>query len=140
MARPSTYNKDKHVQIARLCALAGFTDEEIAEELGIDVRTLYRWKVSHDELSQALKENKDIVDSRVEATLYKKATGYTEQDVKIFQFQGEEVIVPYTKKHEPDTTALIFWLKNRQPKKWRDTKNIDLDGNDLNITIEVNGK
>jgi hypothetical protein len=74
-------------------------------------------------------------------SLYNRAKGYEVQDVKIFQFQGSEVIVPYTKIIEPDVSAASLWLRNRQPKKWRDkiehTGGINEDGTDKDITFKV---
>jgi hypothetical protein len=34
-----------------------------------------------------------------------------------------------TKEVQPDTTAEIFWLKNRKPETWRDKKDIEHSGN-----------
>lgn len=31
----------------------------------------------------------------------------------------------YIEHYPPDTTAAIFWLKNRQPAKWRDKKEVE---------------
>jgi hypothetical protein len=62
----------------------------------------------------------------VAEALYKKATGYEQETVKIFQFQGESVIVPYTEKIQPDTAAAFIWLKNRQGKQWRDKQELEV--------------
>lgn len=75
----------------------GLTDEQIAEKLGISIRTYYEYKVKHSQFSQALKKGKELVDYQVEKALLNKAL-------------------------KGDTTAIIFWLKNRRPDKWRDRK------------------
>ncbi len=36
--------------------------------------------------------------------------------------------VPYVEHYAPDTTAAIFWLKNRQPAQWRDKIEAELSG------------
>lgn len=116
--RPTKY-KPEFVKIAyKLCQL-GATDLEVADTLGISHDTLYRWKREKPEFSDALKVGKEVCDDRVEMSLYKRAIGYEQENVKIFQYKGEEVVVPYIEKVQPDTTAAIFWLKNRRPKEYR---------------------
>lgn len=73
----------------------GLTDEQLAEKIGITSTTLYDWKNRFPEISEALKKGKEVVDYEVENALLKKAL-------------------------DGDTTAQIFWLKNRRPDKWRD--------------------
>jgi hypothetical protein len=59
-------------------------------------------------------------DRRVEQSLYRRAVGYSYDTVKIMGYQGEYTHVPYVAHVPPDTTACIFWLKNRQRDLWRD--------------------
>lgn len=73
----------------------GLVDEQIAHNMGIASGTLYDWKKKFPEISKALKTGKEVVDYQVENALLYKALG-------------------------GDTTAQIFWLKNRRPDKWRD--------------------
>jgi hypothetical protein len=124
--RPSLYQPEYAVQAKKL-ALLGATDQEIADFFEVDVRTVYRWKHNHDEFCQALKAGKDIADDRVERSLYQKAIGYEQDEVKIFMPAGaaEPVYAPYRAKVAPDTTAGIFWLKNRRSAEWRDRQQID---------------
>lgn len=99
----------------------GLTDEQIAHNMGCSVKTLYNWKNKHLPILQALKKGKEIVDIQVENALLKRALGYeyTEEKVEISEKDGKKVV--QTVKHvAPDTTAQIFWLKNRRPEKWRD--------------------
>jgi hypothetical protein len=58
----------------------------------------------------------------VEASLYRRAIGYTVSEEKMFyNSKGGYVHKEESVKHyPPDTTAAIFWLKNRNPKMWRD--------------------
>lgn len=99
----------------------GLTDEQLAEKMGINPATLYDWKNKHPEISEALKKGKEIVDIQVENALLKRALGYEymEERVEISEKDGRKVIQT-TKTVPPDTTAQIFWLKNRRPDKWRD--------------------
>lgn len=117
--RPSKYDPAYCEQARKLCRL-GATDLEIADFFGVSVTTLYRWKNDKPEFCEALKEAKAEADARVEESLYHRATGYSHDAEKIFNNSGEIVRAKYREHYPPDTTAMIFWLKNRQPERWRD--------------------
>lgn len=127
--RPSDYHPDFPEQARKICEL-GATDQEIADFFDVDVRTIYRWKHDHDEFCQALKAGKDVADERVERSLYQKAIGYEQDEVKIFMPANAEspVYAPFRAKIAPDTTAAIFWLKNRRGERWRDVKATEVSG------------
>lgn len=126
--RPSEYKDDYAKQVMKLAEL-GATDQEVADFFDIDVRTVYRWKHDYPEFCQALKVGKDVADERVERSLYQKAIGYEQDEVKIFMPGGasEPVYAPFRAKIAPDTTAAIFWLKNRRSQQWRDKQEIDME-------------
>jgi transposase-like protein len=105
----------------------GLTDEQISHNMGINPSTLYDWKKKHPKISEALKRGKEVVDRQVENALLKKALGYRYDEV-VYE-DGKEVR-RITKEVQPDTTALIFWLKNRKPAEWRDKQNIEHSGPD----------
>jgi hypothetical protein len=129
MGRPTEY-REAYINGAQKLARLGATDAEIADFFGVDVRTLYRWKNTHDAFCQALKAGKDEADDRVQRALYHRAIGYEQDAVKIFMPAGasEPVYAPYVEKIAPDTTAAIFWLKNRRPDQWRDRQALELTG------------
>ena len=105
----------------------GLTDEQLAEKIGINRATLYDWKKKYSNISDALKRGKEIVDIQVENALLKRAIGYDYTEQKIEKSDKETKIIQ-TIKHSPgDTTAQIFWLKNRRPDKWRDKPMVDAD-------------
>lgn len=140
--RPKKFKPEYVEQAEKLCSL-GATDIEIADFFKVDVRTLYRWKASNPEFCQALKSGKAEADDRVERSLYARATGYSFDAVKIMQYEGAPVVVPYREHAPPDTTAAIFWLKNRRPDQWRDKSTQELTGANgaplvpvINITID----
>lgn len=117
----------------------GLTDEQIAQNMDINVATLYRWKDKYCEICEALKRGKEVVDRQVENALLKRALGYRYEEVtKEIGFNPEtgmeELIVKkvVTKEVQPDVTAQIFWLKNRKPEVWRDKQQIEHSG-DMNI-------
>jgi transposase len=122
--RPTAYEPEFAKQAAKLCDL-GATDDELADFFEVHRSTIYRWKHEHDDFCDAVKTGKETADERVERSLYQKATGYNvteEQAVKLKVEQyKEEVEVVQVEKHVPaDTTAAIFWLKNRRSGNWRD--------------------
>lgn len=121
MGRPSSYKPEFAVQAQKLCEL-GATDQEMADFFEVEVRTVYRWKHDHDEFCQALKAGKEAADERVERSLYQRAIGYEQEEVKIFMPGGADkpVYAPFRAKIAPDVTAAIFWLKNRRREAWRD--------------------
>lgn len=102
----------------------GLTEEQIAKNMGVAASTLREWKKKYSAISAALKRGKEVVDIEVENTLLKRALGYeyTEERVESGKDGAKKFIktVQVTKHVSPDTTALIFWLKNRKPKEWRD--------------------
>lgn len=99
--RPSEFDEE-YVPEAVAMAAAGATDAEIAEGLGIDRSTLRRWFLAYPQLNAAVKAAKDAIDRRVERSLFKRAV------------------------EDGDTTAHIFWLKNRMPAEWRDRKETEI--------------
>ncbi|NBI69341.1 helix-turn-helix domain-containing protein [Pseudoflavonifractor sp. 60] len=99
----------------------GLTDAQMAGNMRINPATLYDWKKKYPKISEALKKGKEVVDIQVENALLKRALGYDFQEEKIEKSDKDGVKVVQTVKHiPPDTTAQIFWLKNRRPDRWRD--------------------
>jgi hypothetical protein len=123
--RPSTYRPEFAEQAKKLCRLSA-TDVDIAGFFGVNVRTIVRWKNDHEDFCLALKLGKDEADAVVADRLFKRATGYSHDAQKILQYEGKPVVIDYVEHHPPDTTACIFWLKNRRPKEWRDRQDIRL--------------
>ncbi|PEP80697.1 hypothetical protein CN581_14475 [Bacillus toyonensis] len=124
----------------------GLTEEQIAHNIGIKRQTLYEWKKRFSVISYALKRGKEVVDREVENALLKRALGYTYEEVtverqRITEDNFQSVETRRVKRQvPPDTTALIFWLKNRKPEIWRDRKEIENSGNinhGVNIVIGI---
>ena len=106
----------------------GLTDEQIANNIGIRRPTLYDWKKSHPDISDALKKGKEVVDREVESALLKRAKGYETVETTTVEDADGTTERTVVKQIPPDTTAAIFWLKNRKPDKWRDRKETELSG------------
>lgn len=151
--RPSKY--ETHVE-PRLMEIEGWArdgliDEQIAKNLGVAYSTFKEYKKKFSDLTAALKKGKEVVDREVENALLKRALGYRyeevtkeriiKKDVKgdpmtdLHGFPVYEMVTTkkVRKEVQPDTTAQIFWLKNRKPEQWRDKRDIDVRGN-----MEVN--
>lgn len=113
----------------------GLTDEQIAKNMGISRSTLNEWKKKFPDISDTLKRGKEVVDVEVENALLKRALGYSTTEVTRERALNPEtgkvelvVTKAVTKEVPPDTTAQIFWLKNRRPDLWRDKQNVELSG------------
>jgi hypothetical protein len=124
--RPSKYKPEHAPQAAKLCRL-GATDKELAEFFGVSESTLNLWKAEYAEFSESLKQGKQEADGRVEQSLYRRALGYSHDAIKIMTVGNDVQKVPYVEHYPPDTTACIFWLKNRKPTEWRDVKAVELN-------------
>ncbi|MFA6113337.1 MAG: hypothetical protein WC729_05080 [Sphingomonas sp.] len=106
-------------QARTMCRL-GATDEELAEHFGACVRTIYRWRNTHEAFAEAVVAGKKHADARVERALYSRAIGCTVERTKVFKSAGEDPVYATYQHHlPPDTTAALNWLRVRQPKKWR---------------------
>lgn len=103
----------------------GLTNEQIAHNIGINPDTLYTWIKKFPDLSESLKKGKEVVDREVENALIKNALGYEYDEIT---YENGKVIKKVTKFVKADTTAQIFWLKNRKPADWRDKRDIEHSG------------
>jgi len=163
---PFLYNKIKRIEVVSLMAKGkyeywltpdgllrleayardGLTDEQIAKNLSITPSTLYEWKKKYSEISESLKRGKEVIDIQIENSLYKRATGYKYTEVKKETWYDKNGTVHETttktvKEVVPDTTAQIFWLKNRKPTQWRDKQEVEHSGSINNdITIKIGGE
>jgi hypothetical protein len=107
-------------QARAMCRL-GATDEELAEHFQVCVRTIYRWRNTHEAFAEAVVIGKDHADARVERALYSRVVGCTVERTRVFKHAGEDpVTVTYTEHLPPDPVAARHWLRVRQPKKWGD--------------------
>jgi len=138
--RPSAY-KPEYARMAGQLCLLGHIDAEIAAVLDVSEATLNTWKQKHPEFLESLKRGKLIADAEVAHSLYQRATGYEWVEQQSFKTRrieyrdgkrvaeyDEVVTVPMKRFMLPDVTACIFWLKNRQPKLWRDKQDHELSG------------
>jgi hypothetical protein len=126
--RPSKFTDAICEKILEL-AKTGKTDVEIAKAIGISARTLHYWKVRNPDFLQSLRESKGVADELVVASLFRRATGYSHPETKVFynSISGEVIKETVMKHYPPDVTAMIFWLKNRQSQEWQDNPDASKD-------------
>ena len=118
----------------------GLTDEQIFKNLGIGRDSFYRYKEKYSEFSDALKKGKEVADIEVENALFKRAIGYKYKEVikEVKEIDGKKstYVKEIIKEMSGDVAAQIFWLKNRKSSKWKDKQDIDIEDNNVSITIQ----
>lgn len=119
VGQPTSY-RDEYTDWALKLTKLGATDKDMAEAFEVTEQTLNNWKQAHPEFFESIKKGKAIADAEVASKLFHRATGYEHPEDDIKSVNGEIVITPTVKHYPPDTTAAIFWLKNRRPDLWRD--------------------
>lgn len=126
MARPlekteerGKYRQEFARQAAKLCAL-GATNEQLADFFDVSIRTIEVWIAEKQHFRDAVLQAKGIADTKVEHSLFERACGYSHPDGVAITDEDGNVVAQAVKHYPPDTTACIFWLKNRKPREWRD--------------------
>lgn len=145
VGRPTLYDPEKTPELVRKLCLLGAIDTEIADILCVHVDTIYEWKNKHDEFSEAIQSGKEIANANVADALYNRAIGYSHADTHFSTAKdkdGNAVVIQtaLTKHYAPDTAACFIWLKNRDPERWRDRKEITGPGGkaiDLAWSFEI---
>ncbi len=125
-----TKYKPEYVSQAEKLSAIGATDAEIAHFFDVSVPTLSSWAAIHEDFGAALQKGGAVADERVKRSLYQRAIGYSYESEKIlYDAQSGEVIrAPIDVHVPPDVRAQIFWLKNRDPRNWRDRREVGMDG------------
>jgi len=143
--RPREF-KEEYIRQARIAFSEGFTDVKFCELIDISRDSLVRWRREYPEFGKAVQEGKDEFDTGdIEKSLKKRAKGYNYTEVTRRAVKEENpqidpktekekikyVITKKVSKHIPsETTAGIFWLKNRRRDRWKDIKAVEASGPD----------
>lgn len=151
--RPEEWIEPERLTLLTAWARDGLIDEEIAKKMNVSPPTLYKYKKMFPQIVEALRKGKELVDVEVENALYKKALGYNVTVQKAFKVKdiiydngkkvSEKERIEYAEEeiHIPaDTTAQIFWLKNRKRKEWRDKVEYEANNEELNKVKELLSK
>lgn len=147
--RPSLYDEKFNEQVYNLCRI-GAIDKDIADFFGVTETTINNWKIEHPCFFESIKKGKSDADQEVACSLFKRAKGATriiQKEVKLKSSEyenGKKVseeerveVVDLKVEEPPDTTAIIFFLKNRRPDLWRDKTETQLTGNpDEPVVVE----
>ena len=128
--------KDEYVKIGYEMALLGATNKQLAAAFGVSELTLGNWYKIVPEFAAAVHAGKERADAEVANSLFQRAKGYRHPDVHIVTLRdratGDVQVIKtdIEKYYPPDTTACIFWLKNRQRALWRDVNRVEHTGAD----------
>jgi len=127
LGRPSLYRPEMDKRVYQF-ALLGLTDVRIAELLEVTESTLNLWKHQHVTFSESLRAGREEADAHVAVSLYRRARGYEYDDDHVTSYQGE-INITKVRRHVPaDVNAASLWLRNRQPKTWRDRREVEHSG------------
>ena len=136
--RQSTFDPS-FVKWGRKMARLGATDVDLANAFGVTEVTIHTWRKTYPEFAIALKEGKELSDANVANRLYNRAMGYHGKATKVVTDKdGNAYTFEYTEYYPPDTTACIFWLKNRKSSLWRDKhehEHTGKDGGPIDLTL-----
>lgn len=127
---PTKYRKEYDEQVYKLCLL-GMIDSELADFFEVEESTINNWKKDFPSFLESMNRGKKIANAEVAAALYKRATGFERPDsVKIFMpaNASKPVYAKYTEYFPPDASAAFRFLNNREPEKWRDKREVKLEG------------
>tara|TARA_R110000822_G_C15322095_1_gene493809 strand:+ start:1864 stop:2382 length:519 start_codon:yes stop_codon:yes gene_type:complete len=137
--RPSGLT-EKLVAAAFVMAELGATDMDLARAFDVDISTIYAWKAKDRDFSDALKVGKATADDKVERALYQKAVGYSLPLTKVFCHEGVISTHQMVEHFPPDTTACIFWLKNRRSDEWREKREVEVHDKLSEFMAELNAR
>ena len=119
VGRPPVY-REEYLEQAKKLSLLGLTNDQMASFFEVSPTTFDRWLASNEEFRSAIKSCKTLADGDIAVSLFHRAKGYSHPDVEVKVIDGQVVMVDLIKHYPPDTGAAMAWLKNRQPKYWRD--------------------
>ena len=114
-------------QVTELSML-GATNAQLALFFGRSAMTIDGWLRKYPEFIEARKRGGIIADMKASGSLFKRGNGfyYEEEEMK---YVNKKWVTFMVKKYcIPDTTALIFWLKNRQRELWTDVHRVQHGG------------
>ena len=141
--RPSKLDDKMKGRLKKLY-LKGFTDAEVCHAVDITDNSLQSWKKKHPEFFGDLKDWKLEADKSIERSLRERAEGFLCPETKAQWVQdaiggGRWEYAEMIKHYPPDPTSMIFWLKNRQPDKWRDKQELDVNASVV-ATVKLDEK
>lgn len=118
----------------------GLTDIEIANNMGISVRTFYNWVKKEVRIMQAIKKGREPLIVEVEDAFIKECFGYWVTETKTIEKDDGSIETQKTEKYmRPVTASQIFFLKNKKPERWKEKQEIksevDVSASESKVTI-----
>lgn len=126
--RESVYDPTRHPERIRRFALLGLTEAEMAFQLGISEQRVNEWKKQHPAFREAIASGRTEADAYIAERLYSRAAGMTVPAAKVVALKDRVETVEYEEYLPPDVNAARLWLFNRDPKRWRDKREIEVSG------------
>lgn len=126
VGRPPVIFNPEYIRLAFKYSLLGATDEQFAKLFNVGKSSIDQWKKNYPDFASAINRGRIQADAELATNLFRRGTGYEYSEVTTREIKNEngEILsietVTITRQMPPDTDACIFWLKNRQPDKWRD--------------------
>jgi hypothetical protein len=127
MARKSLWD-DSMAGFAKDLCLLGATDTDLAKHFEVTISTINNWKRKHLSFRLALKEGKFVADSKVAASLFQRAIGYSMEETDVRVIDKKVVLTKVIKNFPPDTLACMFILQNRNKELWRNKQEFEHSG------------
>lgn len=126
--RPTKYRPEYAEQARKLCLL-GLTDSELSDFFGVDEATIHRWKHTHKDFCESISTGKMLADSDVADSLYRSAVGghFITEERPAGGESGPAFVLPLKRQVAPSVQAQSLWLRNRQPRLWRDRVEVKAD-------------
>jgi len=123
-------------EIALLCRAS---EQDLARIFDVSRGTIQNWKRDFPEFAKEVERGKDLTDAKVTASLVERCLGYSHKDVHITSYKGEVTTTDIIKHYPPETTAIKFWLTNRQKEHWTETTRVENQTN-VHLHKDVNLK
>lgn len=130
--------KEEFIDICYNLALLGATDEQMANAINVGTTRFYEYKKQHPKFAESIKKGGIVADSQVAQALFKRAVGFYQEVEELKATQEGIVKIKVNKYFPPEPTAIIYWLKCRQPNNWRDNKDkTQINTDDHIVKVEV---
>ncbi len=139
--RKSLYRPEYADLARKCCAILGATNAQLGEFFNVTERTINNWIAREPAFRAVILPAREQADGNVKQSLYRRAVGYSHPSEKIFYDSkaGQLVRATFVEHYPPDTTAQIFWLKNRDPANWRDQRPEGGSGSDEERAANIKG-
>lgn len=119
--RKAFFLSDEGITLIRGWRRQGVPLTKIATDyIGVSKTGFFGWYKENEELRNACATALESTNMSVEESLLKRALGYDYQEETWELIEGELRLSKVAKKHvPPDVKAILSWLYNRMPNRWR---------------------